>query len=237
MASFHSSIKNGKKGKAANHSAYIGREGKFGRGDKGDDLKLRMHGNLPAWANDQPAIFWNAADKFERSNGTAYVEYELALPQELSTAQNIELVGQFVEKVAGPKPYEFAIHAPEAALGKVNQPHVHIMVNNRIPDAIERPRELHFKRFNSTNPELGGCKKDSGGRHRGEMKALAISIRETWAQLQNQHLEKYGYTDRVDHRSYRGRGLDKTPERHLGYSKIKQMSAQEISELVQKRIG
>lgn len=237
MASFHLSIKNGKKGKAVSHSAYIAREGKYGRGEKGKDLQLQQHGNLPSWANDQPTVFWSGADKFERSNGTAYTEYELALPAELSTAQNVELVGEFIGQVVGSKPYEFAIHTPEAALGKVSQPHAHIMVNNRIPDELERPRELHFRRYNAAHPELGGCKKDSGGRHRGEMKELVASIRETWAQLQNQHLQKHGHADRVDHRSYRDRGMNRVPERHLGHAKIKQMSAQDVGDLLRKRIA
>lgn len=235
MASFHLSIKNGKKGKAASHSAYIAREGKFGRNGKADDLQLHQHGNLPSWANDQPGVFWNAADKFERANGTAYVELEFALPAELAPEQRSELVQEFAAKVCGNKPYEFAIHAPEAALGKVSQPHAHLMINNRVPDAIERPPELHFRRYNAVHPELGGCKKDSGGRHRGEMKELATSIRETFSEVQNQYLEKYGHADRVDHRSYRARGIDKVPERHLGHARIKQMSEQAVVELLQKR--
>lgn len=237
MASFHLSIKNGKKGKAANHSAYIARQGKYGRDGRGEDLLLRQHGNLPAWADDQPTAFWSAADKFERTNGTAYVEFEMALPGELSTEQRVELVQKFAVQVCGNKPYEFAIHAPEAALGRVSQPHAHLMVNNRIPDSVDRSRELHFRRYNAVHPELGGCRKDSGGRHRGEMRALATAIRETWATLQNQYLEAYGHADRVDHRSYRSRGIDKVPERHLGYAKIKQLSDREVGDMVQNRNG
>lgn len=235
MASFHLSIKNGKKGKAANHSAYIAREGKYGRDGKGEDLQLRQHGNLPSWAGDQPAVFWRAADKFERSNGTAYVELEFALPAELAPDQRSELVHEFAAKVCGNKPYEFAIHAPEAALGKVSQPHAHLMINNRVPDAVERRPELHFRRYNAVHPELGGCRKDSGGRHRGKMKELATSIRATFSDIQNQYLEKYGHPDRVDHRSYRTRGIDKVPERHLGHARIKQMSEEAVAALLQKR--
>lgn len=237
MASFHLTIRNGKKGKAASHSAYIAREGRWGRDGKGKDLQLKQHANLPAWANDKPVEFWKAADKFERANGTAYVELEFALPLELAPEQRSELVQEFAAKVCGNKPYEFAIHAPEAALEKGSQPHAHLMINNRVPDAIERPPELHFRRYNAANPELGGCKKDSGGRHRGEMKELATSIRETFSTIQNQYLEKYGHSDRVDHRSYRTRGIDKVPERHLGHARIKQMSVQAVDELLRKRHG
>lgn len=235
MASFHMSIKNGKKGRAANHSAYIARQGKYGRNDKGEDLQLHQYGNLPDWANHQPAAFWSAADKFERSNGTTYVEYELALPRELSTEQRVELVQEFAALVGGNKPYELAIHEPEAGLGGGSQPHAHFMVNNRMPDGVDRSKELYFRRYNAAHPELGGCRKDSGGKHRGEMKLLANSMRETWADLQNKHLKKHGHLARVDHRSYQSQGVDKIPERHLGYAKIKKMSEHEVGEILQKR--
>jgi len=39
-------------------------------------LVFVQHGNLPAWANGDPAIFWKAADKYERANGAAYREFE-----------------------------------------------------------------------------------------------------------------------------------------------------------------
>ena len=40
-----------------------------------------------------------------------------------------------------------------------DQPHVHLMFNERLQDGIERDPEQYFKRYNSKNPERGGAKK------------------------------------------------------------------------------
>ena len=40
-----------------------------------------------------------------------------------------------------------------------DQPHVHLMFNERLQDGIERDPEQYFKRYNSKNPERGGLKK------------------------------------------------------------------------------
>lgn len=227
MASYHFSVKSGKPGTAANHAAYIAREGSHAKGEKAKDLMVKLHGNLPGWAEDNPFKFWRTADKNERVNGATYREFEVALPNELSLDQNLELVLDFIKQEVGDKPFQFAIHAPHAALGEVEQPHAHIMFSDRQPDGINRSPDQHFRRYNPINPELGGCKKDSGGKDRGTLKDELISRRENLAKLQNSRLEKHGHAARVDHRSNRERGIKVEPERHLGHVALKLMSAQE----------
>lgn len=236
MASFHMSIKSGKKGRAANHAAYIAREGKHSRDEETSDLNVSSNGNLPDWAENDPLTFWEIADRYERANGATYREYEIALPVELSLEQNTQLVEDFVTKFVGNKPYQLAIHVPIAAIGGVAQPHAHIMVSDRVPDGIDRLPEQHFRRYNSANPEAGGCKKDSGGKNRLEMREQTLSMREDWANLQNTHLAKHGYNERVDHRSHKARGMDSKPERHLGHVGIKKMSDEELQELKATRL-
>ncbi|MGK3295924.1 MobA/MobL family protein, partial [Escherichia coli] len=41
----------------------------------------------PEWARDNPSHFWQAADQFERANGSTYRELEIALPRELTPEQ------------------------------------------------------------------------------------------------------------------------------------------------------
>jgi len=224
MASYHLTVKNGKRGKAANHALYIAREGKYRKSEKPSDLMATEYGNLPSWADDDPFAFWKMADKNERVNGAAYREFEVALPGELSVEQNLGLVRSFITKHIGPKPYQIAIHAPLAALGEVPQIHGHIMFSDRRPDDIQRTPEQHFKRYNPKHPEKGGCKKDSGGKDKVVMKTEIIGIRESFAALQNSTLEKYGHAVRVDHRSNRDRGIEREPERHLGQATIKLMA-------------
>lgn len=227
MASYHLSIKSGKKGTAANHAAYIAREGKHSRDEEDLDLITTEHGNLPDWAADNPAAFWKGADKYERANGATYREYELALPSELTLEQQRELLSKFIDQNIGDKPYQLAIHEPIAALGKVAQPHAHLMVSDRKPDGIDRPAEQFFRRYNSAKPEAGGCKKDSGGKPRSVVREELVKKRESWAEIQNAALEQNGHAARVDHRSHRARGIKVDPERHLGQSGIKKMSSDE----------
>ncbi|MCL2285418.1 MAG: MobA/MobL family protein, partial [Firmicutes bacterium] len=40
--------------------------------------------------------------------------------------------------------------------------------------------------------------------------------RESWADIQNQHLEKHGFDIRVDHRSFERQGIEQIPTIHLG---------------------
>ena len=227
MATFHMTKKSGRKGSAATHSAYITRHGKYGKGEKPQDLVANSHGNLPEWADDDPHQFWRMADKYERANGAAYREFELALPRELSSSEQLNLLDEFIQTEIGDKPYQYAIHSPTAALGGNAQPHAHIMVSDRKPDGIARPPEQHFKRFNGNCPEAGGCRKDSGGKDRRDLKEALVATREKWADLQNRHLERNGHTARVDHRSNRDRGLSQNVERHLGHIAISKMSAEE----------
>ena len=89
MASFHHRIKSGKKGAAVEHSSYISRQGRHaGR----EYLVAAGSGNLPDWAAQDPLVFWQAADEYERENGASYREHEIALPGELSLEQQRELV-------------------------------------------------------------------------------------------------------------------------------------------------
>lgn len=235
MASYHLSIKSGGKGKAAEHAAYIEREGKYGKNEKRFDLIAKGYGNLPEWTHDNSTALWKMADRYERVNGATYREIVIALPRELSFEQHRELVDQFIRSEIGTKPYTFAIHSPTAALGDAAQPHAHIMFSDRQPDGIDRSPAQHFKRYNAANPELGGCRKDSGGKEREVLKAQLMATREAWADLQNSHLEKYGHAARVDHRSNRDRGIKQAPEKHLGHLGIKRMSTEDKAQYTGRR--
>ena len=223
MATYHLTAKIGAKGKAAAHAAYIAREGKYSGSTRYEDLEAKQYGNMPAWAEHNPAEFWQAADDYERANGSAYREIEIALPRELTPPQRLELVQDFVQQEIGKKhAYQFAIHTPKAALEKGEQPHAHIMYSERIIDGIERDPEQYFKRYNAKFPERGGTKKFSGGKRAEELKAELLATRERWAGIQNKHLEKHGHDERVSHLSLKEQGIeDREPEQHLGGSGVR----------------
>lgn len=226
MASFHITIKTGKKGSAARHSSYIAREGQYAREDRAADLIATGHGNLPSWANGSPRALWSAADKYERSNGATYREYEIALPAELTAEQNVELVNSYIAESFKGKPYQYAIHCPTAALGGVAQPHAHIMISERLEDQYDREPIQYFRRYNPAHPERGGCRKDNCGRPRGILGAEATIRRKQWAGKQNDFLERFGHDARVDHRSHLDRGLIVPPGRHLGQAAVRRINGE-----------
>lgn len=234
MATYHVELKSGKKGAAAEHARYIVREGKYTM--KGD-LLATGYGNMPTWAKTDPSAFWKAADKFERANGATYREMVIALPNELNLEQNVTLTKRLIEDLVGNKPYQFALHAPDAKLGEKENTHVHLMTSDRQPDGIDRSPEEVFKRSNPKFPSLGGCKKDSGGKSPMQLRDDVIDKRKRVASVQNQMLAECGIDARVDHRSHRARGIERQPERHLGQARIRGMTKQERADYVARRSG
>jgi len=224
MASIHHSIKSGKKGSARRHSIYIGREGS---NSTREDLIHIGYGNLPDWAQGNPGYFWRMADKHERANGAAYREHEIALPNELTKEQLIELAERLVRNLVGGKPYQYAIHASEGSIGNIQNPHIHLMYSDRVPDGIDRAPDQMFSRFNAKAPETGGCRKDSGGKAPLQLRQEVTATRKLAADTQNHMLAEYGYEGRVDHRSLRERGLERRAERHLGARFIEEMGVAE----------
>ena len=83
---------------AAAHYDYLAREGKYSVEYYGqDDLRVEQSGNMPAWAA-KPEDFWNAADRFGKVNGRSYREINVALQNELSFEDNLQLVREFLKE-------------------------------------------------------------------------------------------------------------------------------------------
>lgn len=220
MAIARLSVKVGKVGKASAHAEYIDRDGRYEK-QKLDDLEHAAYGNMPKWAEENPNLFWQAADLYERKNGSTYREFEIALPRELSPAQRIELIQDFIAQEIGTKyPYQLAIHNPKAMDG-LEQPHAHLMFNERLQDGIERDPAQYFKRYNSKTPEKGGAKKDNTGKDYKTRKDEIKALRQRWGDLSNQHLERAGLDTRIDMRSYKDQGVEKVPEKKLLPSQAK----------------
>lgn len=223
MAIARLSVKVGKAGKAAPHAEYIDRdeEKKLKEEQRKTDLEHSAYGNMPKWAEHNSITFWQSADLYERKNGSTYREYEIALPREMNAEQRLELVEDFIQSEIGSKyPYQFAIHNPKAMDGD-DQPHVHLMFNERLQDGIERDPEQYFKRYNPKNPERGGAKKDNTGKNYQERKDELKELRQRWENACNQHLERHQIDSRIDMRSYADQGIDKEPEKKLLPSQAK----------------
>lgn len=183
------------------------------------DLVHSDYGNMPDFAADDPMIFWQSANEFERKNSAVYTEHVLTLPRDLTLDQQIKLVENWTKTELKNKAYQYAIHHSKALDGQLN-PHAHLVFSEREQDGISRTKEQFFKRYNSKNPERGGCKKGgTGSRNAQENKQHLLEQRQRFETLTNQHLERANSKTKVSLQSYKNRGLLIVPEPKLG-SKI-----------------
>ena len=212
MAIYHLTAKTVSRGSAsakARHD-YIEREGHYQADRK--EVIYSHSGNMPEWAKRCPGVYWDFADLYERGNGRLFKQLEFALPRELNTEQQKNLVQEFVGKLTlvkdGHLPYSYAIHKGH---NKEN-PHCHLMVSERANDGYNRTAETWFKRANSKAPEKGGAKKTE----ELKPKEWLQEIRKDWSQQANRVLELAGHQARIDHRSLEAQGIGRTPTQHLG---------------------
>ena len=201
MAVYH--LKVGFGSRAGGQSArakneYIEREGRYA-----DDREERghvEHAHMPAWAQDDPHAYWQAADAHERANGRLYSEVQFALPRELDAGGRRELAGAFAERVCGGErlPYTLALHTGEAEThDKPDNPHAHLMFSERGNDGIARSEEQWFKRHNPTAPERGGARKSRAAKAWDWLD----TTRQAWEQTANRALAQAGRAERIDGRS------------------------------------
>ena len=230
MAEYHLHAKTHSRGAgkgAGGHVRYILREGAYAqkmveqvngavvervRIDRSSEVLFAESAHLPAWTQD-PADYWDAADRFERANGTVYREIEFALPKELSDAENIALARAFAERLAdvpgGKTPYTFAIHRSEK---KPMLLHCHLMLSDKVNDGIDRDPALWFKRAaaspknkNPVDPAQGGAPKTQA---RIGQEWLGEVVRPLWARLANDALAQAEVDARIDHRTLEARRIE-----------------------------
>ena len=235
MATYHCKLNKGKGSYCFQHANYILREGRYSKEVCGrEDLVYKEYGNLPAWANS-PQEFWKAAAAHERSNGVAYFELEIALPNELSDEENKKIVQEYVKQVVGNKPYTFAIHNKPASLNEdVKQPHAHIMFSERVAEKdVNYTKEQFFKRYNSHHPERGGAKKDTRFTAMSGKKNI-LEVRKTLEEIINKSYENNGMDVRISAATLQklyneavakndvdlANFYNRAPEKHLGPEEV-----------------
>ena len=208
MAIYHCHAKTGSKAKGQSAKAkhdYNARVGKYEA--HGEKPIFCYSGNMPAFAQEDPQIYWEVADIYERSNGRLFKEVEFALPRELNKNQKIKLAQDIAQNICGDKlPFSLAIHP-----GK-NNPHVHLQISERENDKIERGPEQWFKRYNKKDPGKGGARKSEDLKP----KAWLEQTRELISTKTNEHLARAGIDAKIDHRSYEAQGKTEIPSKHLG---------------------
>ncbi len=165
---------------------------------------------LPSGVSWQPdrSELWNAVEaKNKRADAQVAREFVVALPEELSAEQRTDLAVQFARDIADRYRVaaDVAIHQPSGK-GDERNHHAHILTstNTLNPDGTfgNKARALDLVAHNMS----GGI---------GSANAID-QLRERWAELANQALERAGLESRIDHRTLEAQGIAREPTQHKG---------------------
>lgn len=171
---------------------YDGKEHKQnGRHDDGEHEKLVAFTVSPCDDpfTENPLAAFQSIDAFERrKDATLGKEYEVALQHSLTPEQNIEAVKSYCEQQA-------------AAEGRYCVASLHFKHGNWHAHIWESDRP-----FSLENGEPKWGKKTANNEQAN--KALLQKRREGWAAAVNRQFELAGLDERIDHRSYKDRGLE-----------------------------
>ena len=167
---------------------------------------------------------WNLAEKTEnRKDARTAREWVIALPDELDADQRKELAKDFAQSLVDRYGViaDLAIHEPSKG-GNDKNHHAHIMLTTR---KAELDPDHKVILTTKADIELSNTKRKS--LNMGTTQEDIKQIRETWADLANKALERAGYREKIDHRSYadQNNGLQATI--HEG-TKVTQLRRQGI---------
>ncbi|AUW46188.1 Ti-type conjugative transfer relaxase TraA [Rhizobium leguminosarum] len=180
-------------------------------------LRTAIDGRSVAGASE---ALWNAVDAFEkRADAQLARELIIALPEELTRAENIALVREFVRDnlTSNGMVADWVYHDRDG------NPHIHLMTTLR-PLTEEG---FGQKKVAVTGDDGAPLRVVTPDRPKGRivyrlwagdketMKAWKIA----WAETANRHLALAGHEIRLDGRSYAEQGLDGIAQTHLGPEK------------------
>lgn len=137
----------------------------------------------------EAAAWLQAQEDGDRKNARVIDKIEVALPKELTHAQNAALIRDFAEEMTQARaPWLAAMHdGPDDA----DNPHAHI---------IFRDRDFETGRRVMETTERGSTER----------------FRECWERQANLALERAGRAERIDRRTLEAQGIDREPEIHVG---------------------
>ena len=156
--------------------------------------------------------FWNRVEAFEkRSDAQLAKDLTIALPLELSPAQNIALVRDFIERQILSK----GMVADCVYHDNPGNPHIHLMMTLRpLTEDGFGPKKL------AVLAEDGRPLRTKSGKIVYELWAGGAddfnAFRDAWFERQNHHLAINGIDLRIDGRSYEKQGIGLVPTIHLG---------------------
>lgn len=180
-------------------------------------LKTAVNGKTVAAASE---ALWNAVDAFEtRVDAQLARELIIALPEELTRAENIALVREFVADSFTSK----GMVADWVFHDKDGNPHIHLMTTLRpLTEDGFGPKKVAVMGEDGEPLRVVTPDRPNGkivyklwAGDKETMKSWKIA----WAETANRHLALAGHEIRLDGRSYAEQGLDGIAQKHLGPEK------------------
>lgn len=171
------------------------------------------------------STLWNEVEQVEKNyNAQLAYSFDMALQNEFSLEENIELAREFVQKyfVSDGMIADLAIHKPDRDEGGIPNPHFHVLVPIRPLNedgtwGTKQRREYHLdENGNRIKKENGGWEFDAVPTTNWGKPETLDMWREAWADMVNSRFEEKGLDCRIDHRSYVDQGLDLIPTVHEG---------------------
>ena len=150
--------------------------------------------NAPNWMKDRETL-WNRVEFSEKRKDSQLArEFNISLPRELTTEQNINLIKEFVRKEFVDQGMVADVCVHRGHRYGEDQPHAHVMLTLR---------EITAKGFG---------KKVRAWNDR----AYINHWRESWADLCNHRFAGLNIPIRIDHRTLEAQGIDLEPQRKIG---------------------
>ena len=181
--------------------------------------EIMLPAHAPPEFQDRSTL-WNSVEQIEKSSDAQLArEIEVALPVELSRAEQLALVRAFVKDnfVDAGMCADFAIH--DKGTGN---PHAHIMLtirpikeNGKWGAKCRKVYDLDGQGQRIPDGK-GGWKNHREDTTDWNRRENAEKWRAAWAAYANRALEAAGRPERIDHRSYKRQGVDKIPSVHMG---------------------
>lgn len=191
--------------------------------------ELALPDQIPAWlrmGTDGRSVaaaseaLWNAVDAFEkRADAQLARELIIALPEELTRAENIALVLEYVRDNLTSK----GMIADWVYHDKDGNPHIHLMMTLRpLTEEGFGPKKVTVTGEDGEPLRVVTPDRPNGkivyklwAGDKETMKAWKVA----WAETATRHLALAGHEIRLDGRSYAEQGLDGIAQRHLGPEK------------------
>ena len=177
---------------------------------------ILLPGSAPTRFQELQTLIDELNTSERRKDSQLAQHFKLALPNELTPSEQLDLVKEFCEQnfIAKGRCVVYGIHRGEYDPEKhsfdippiserLDNPHAHLIVPFRSVDSSGfLPTKLE-SRSSSPVSEL-------------------ISWRKNWADTQNRAFERLGLDVRVSHESLESQGIKRSPEIHLGYAAMSQ---------------